>query len=336
MAQFPNKTGPNSGVWTLEDVYNARISDNWPGSGGSLGLFAGGVSPSQTNVIAQINIKSAANATDFGDLIGNANKNIGSMGSSFTRGVFAGGQTDGSYTAGVNVVQYVDFATTGNAVDFGDSTISAERRASSGGGSDQTRGIAYGGFTFQPSDVFYNVMDYITFASIGNSTDFGDMTVTAQARAQCGSNTRATTAGGLSNGSTFRNNIDYITIQTTGNSTDFGDLNNASANLAAASSSTRGTFAGGYTPSSLNVIDFITIASTGNATDFGDLTQTNVGLAGTSNGSRGVFGGGTNPTITNVMAFIDIATTGNATDFGDLIAATSGLAGSSNGHGGLQ
>jgi|TARA_E500000318_G_scaffold47769_1_gene44958 hypothetical protein len=333
---FPSKDGPNSYIWKIKDVYNARLGDNWPGSGGSLGLFAGGISPAQTNVIAQINIKSAANATDFGDLIGTANKNIGSMGSSFTRGVFAGGHTDGSYTAGVNVVQYVEFATTGNAADFGDSTYSAERRASSSGGSDSTRGISYGGFTFQPSDVFYNIIDYITFASTGNSIDFGDMTVSALARAQCGSNTRGVAAGGLSNSSTFRNNIDFITIQSTGNATDFGDLNATVAGLAGASSSTRGTFAGGFTPTTVNTIDFITIASTGNATDFGDLTTANNGLAGVSNGSRGVFGGGSAPTIVNTIQFITIDTTGNATDFGDLIAATSGLAGSSNGHGGLQ
>jgi len=332
---FPSKDGPNSYIWKLKDVYNARLGDNWPGSGGSLGLFAGGIAPTQTNVIAQINIKSAANATDFGDLIGSANKSLGSMGSSFTRGVFAGGHTDGSYTAGVNVVQYVEFATTGNAADFGDSTYSAERRASSSGGSDSTRGISYGGFTFQPSDVFYNIIDYITFASTGNSIDFGDMTVSALGRAQCGSNIRGVAAGGLSPGSTFRNTIDFITIQSTGNATDFGDLNVSVTALAGASSSTRGTFAGGN-PGLSNTIDFITIASTGDATDFGDLTIATSGLTGVSNGSRGVFGGGTTPTRVNTIQFITIDTTGDATDFGDLTAATSGLAGSSNGHGGLQ
>lgn len=332
---FPSKNGPNSYVWKLKDVYNARLGDNWPGPG-NLGLFAGGIAPAQTNVIAQINIASTGNATDFGDLIGTANKNLGSMGSSFTRGVFVGGQTDGSYTAGVNVIQYVEFATTGNAVDFGDSAINAERRASSSGGSNQTRGINFGGFNFQPSDLFFNVMEFITFSSTGNATDFGDLLNTTLQMAQCGSNTRAVVAGGLSPGSTFRNVIQFITIATAGNATDFGDLTSTSANLAAASSTTRGTFAGGFNPSLLNVISYVTIASAGNAEDFGDLLATTAVLAGVSNSTRGVFGGGNNPSLTNVMAYITISNTGNALDFGDLLAATQGLAGSSNGHGGLN
>jgi hypothetical protein len=332
---FPSKTGPNSYIWNLKQVYVARQGDNWPGPG-NIGLFGGGTSPNQTNVINYINITSAGNATDFGDLIGTANKNLGSMGSSTTRGVFVGGHTDGSYTGGVNVIQYITFATTGNSTDFGDSLINAERRASSSGGSNQTRGINFGGFTFS-GDIFYNVMEYITFASVGNATDFGDLINPTLQMAQCGSNTRAVVAGGLSPGSTFQNVIQYVTITTTGNATDFGDLTVARGNGGAASSSTRGTFAGGYSPVVQNVIDFITIASAGNATDFGDLITATYRFAGVSNTNRGVFGGGLNPAVrTNVIQFITIATTGNATDFGDLITATADLAGSSNGHGGLN
>ena len=333
MVQFPNTTSA-SGVWNMTDVYNNRLGGTWP-SLPSIGLFAGGTAPNQTNVINYINIASAGNATDFGDLIGSANKSIGSMGSSTTRGVFVGGQTDGSYTAGVNVIQYITFATTGNATDFGDSAVGAERRASSSGGSNQTRGINFGGYTFA-TDTYYNVMEYITFASVGNATDFGDLLNETQGLAQCGSNTRAVVAGGLSAGSTFRNVIQYVTIATTGNATDFGDLSSTLSNLAAASSTTRGTFAGGYSPSPVNVIQYVTIASTGNTTDFGDLLAATYLLAGVSNTNRGVFGGGNAPTATNVMAYVTIATTGNATDFGDLLAATRSLAGSSNSHGGLN
>jgi len=332
---FPSPSGPNSYIWNLKQVYVARQGNNWPGPG-NIGLFAGGTAPAQTNVINFINIASAGNATDFGDLIGTANKNLGSMGSSTTRGVFVGGHTDGAYTGGVNVIQYITFATTGNSTDFGDSTYAAERRASSSGGSSNTRGISYGGFTFS-GDVFYNNMDFITIATTGNATDFGDLINPTLQMAQCGSSTRGVVAGGLSDGSTFRNVIQFITIATTGNATDFGDLSATKGNMAAASSSTRGTFAGGYNPTITNVIDFITIASAGNATGFGDLITANYRFAGVSNTNRGVFGGGVTPAVrTNVMSFITIATTGNATDFGDLITATADLAGSSNGHGGLQ
>jgi hypothetical protein len=333
MSSYPTQSSA-SGIWNIGDL-SLYIQDGaWPGPG-NIGLFGGGTAPTQTNVINYINIASAGNATDFGDLIGNTNKALGSMGSNTTRGVFVGGCADGTYAGGVNVIQYITFSTTGNATDFGDSLISAERRASSSGGSNQTRGLNFGGFTFS-GDIFYNVMEYITFASIGNATDFGDLLNPTLQMAQCGSSTRAVTAGGLSPGSTFQNVIQYVTITTTGNAIDFGDLTVTRANGGAASSATRGTFAGGYNPTVTNVIDYITIASVGNATDFGDLLTTTVELAGVSNSARGVFGGGNTPTATNVMAYITIATTGNATDFGDLLAATRGLAGSSNGHGGLQ
>jgi len=64
---FPSTTGPNSYIWNLKQVYNARLGDNWPTSG--LGLFAGGyVAPGAVNVIDYVNFVSTGNAIDFGDL----------------------------------------------------------------------------------------------------------------------------------------------------------------------------------------------------------------------------------------------------------------------------
>ena len=84
-------------------------------------------------------------------------------------------------------------------------------------GSD-TRGIISGGLS--PS--LTNVIQYITIASTGNATDFGDLTV---ARTACGSNTnnvRSINSGGYI--SSNSNVIDYVTIAATGNAQDFGDL----------------------------------------------------------------------------------------------------------------
>jgi len=64
-------------------------------------------------------------------------------------------------------------------------------------------------------------LEYITFASPGNSTDFGDLTV-GRGSSMCNSNgTTMTIAGGLS---PITNTIDSVTIQTPGNAADFGDL----------------------------------------------------------------------------------------------------------------
>ena len=62
----------------------------------------------------------------------------------------------------------------------------------------------------------------MTIATLGNATDFGDLTA---ARAGCGGTdnaVRATFSGG-STGSVV-NTIDFVTIASTGNAQDFGDL----------------------------------------------------------------------------------------------------------------
>ena len=63
---------------------------------------------------------------------------------------------------------YVEFATLGNAIDFGDITS----RGYCFGTSNSIRGIIAGGIT--PSVV--NTIEYITIATTGNSTDYGDLT----------------------------------------------------------------------------------------------------------------------------------------------------------------
>ena len=88
MAQFPNSTGPNSGVWTLEDVYNARIGGNWPATlAGDRGVYAGGNNPSLHDTIDIITVSTTGNATDFGNLT-SSRSSLQGVGSK-TRAVFS-------------------------------------------------------------------------------------------------------------------------------------------------------------------------------------------------------------------------------------------------------
>ena len=179
-------------------------------------------------------------------------------------------------------------------------------------------------------------------ASVGNASDFGDLTVSRKGPAACASGTRGVFGGGNTDPA-HSNVIDYVTIASTGNATDFGDSTSARAYLSGFSSALRGCFAGGTNPSYVNIIDYITIASTGNATDFGDLTVSRTYLGATSSNVRGVIGGGQNSpsgswVYQNVMDYVTIATTGDAADFGDL-TSTRGygpIGNISDSHGGLQ
>ena len=107
--------------------------------------------------------------------------------------------------------------------------------------------------------------------SLGNSTDFGDLTVGRNGTASCSSSTRGIISGGDA-GSGQLNIIEYITIAAASNGTDFGDLTNSVRYHASGCSNTRALIAGEYVGNSTG-IDYITIASLGNASDFGDLTN---------------------------------------------------------------
>jgi hypothetical protein len=69
-------------------------------------------------------------------------------------------------------------------------------------------------------------------ATTGNSSDFGDLTVTRVYFSACSDGTKAVFGGGYN---PAVNTMDYITIQTIGNATDFGDLSNTGRGTAAAS-----------------------------------------------------------------------------------------------------
>ena len=83
------------------------------------------------------------------------------------------------------------------------------------------RGVTMGGFVWYNN---LNTIDYITIATTGNATDFGDLSARRQAPGGMSSWTIGVCAGGMSDGQFQKSVIDYITIATTGNATNFGDL----------------------------------------------------------------------------------------------------------------
>ena len=215
-----------------------------------------------SNTIDYVTIATSSNATDFGDNT-QARHESGSA-SSETRGLFAGG----SDPAFLDVIDYVTIATTGNATDFGNLT---DGRRNVGGVSSPTRAVFAGGRDDTPaSDTEKNILDYVTIASTGNATDFGDLTV---ARGRFGS-VCSSTRGVFAGGDPGVNTIDYITIASTGNATDFGDtITTVKNTCGGASNKTRGAFLVAYvSPAATNAIQFVTIATTGNSVDFGDNT----------------------------------------------------------------
>ena len=248
VARYPGGTGASStrGIWaggatptrlntidfvTIANSANAiDFGDTQNVNGASAGVSnstrmvnAGGDNPSPTlasvNVMDLIIIATAGNGTDFGDL--SVARATHGAAASPTRGLFAGGWTVvPAYTAS-DTIDFVTIATTGNAQDFGNLTTG---RRSVSGGSSQTRAIFMGGKSgSNPSSTKTNIVDFVTIASTGDATDFGDLTATVRDSGNTMSNSiRACKAAGYNSPATV-NNIDMVTIATTGNAVDFGD-----------------------------------------------------------------------------------------------------------------
>jgi hypothetical protein len=184
-----------------------------------------------------------------------------------------------------------------------------------------TRGWYEKGTTFEGRGVFgggyqganENVIDYITISTLGNATDFGDLSESRRAYGSVANDTRGLFGGGYGSSSTV-DTIDYITIANLGNATDFGNLTTSNrAGVVGAGNDTRGLFAGGESSYS-NVIDYVTIANLGNATDFGNLTVARKQGGATSDKTKAVFIGGEGGETT--MDYVTIATPSNAVSFG--------------------
>ena len=252
------------------DLY-ANSTDSGAGSSATRALF-GGIADDNAR-IDTVEIFTTGNATDFGDLTKSRIKT--SSTSNSTRCLWFMGKGDDGASDWTNIIDYVTIASLGNATDFGD-TLSGMYEGGSGAGSS-TRGVVGGGQSTNSTSTVVNVLQYVTIASTGNETDFGDLTLARRTPAALSSSTRAVWGGGRDSSNVNSNIMDYITIASTGNATDFGDLATGGyGQNQGTGTNTRGIFGPGFGASSPYVqLDYITIASTGNSATFGNLTGSN-------------------------------------------------------------
>ena len=184
------------------------------------------------------------------------------------------------------------------------------------------RGIWAGGLVSAGNRV--DTMDYVSLSSLGDASDFGNLSASRYNAGMGGSGTRAITMGGIASYPAEVNIIEYVEIGTLGNMTDFGNMTETRGSLECAGNHIRQlSFGGGDNSIGYNAeIDYITIASTGNGTDFGDLTQACGQPTAFANPVRAIRAGGiiSANDDQNVMDFITIASAGDAVDFGDLLS----------------
>ena len=132
--------------------------------------FTGRNPSTRTKDIQFFTMATKGNAVKFGEATDNRDSTAGGFSSS-TRGVFGGGNSPD--TASSNVIEFITIASEGNGTDFGDLTVA---RISGGGASSKTRGLFCGGYQYPGSVIQKNEVDFVTIATTGNATDFGDLT----------------------------------------------------------------------------------------------------------------------------------------------------------------
>ena len=255
-------------VFTSDEQYLLNKSSRWPTAGNALTrvYWLG-----RTTVnVHYSDITTLGNTTDWGYAMRYA-EYFAMTASSATRAVQCG--YDASTSAvDSKLIEKLELRSAGAGTNFGELIVDAAYA-----------GIISGGQTGAGAQ--RNTIDYITIASTGNTTDFGDLAVARNGLSSCSSSTRGIISGGDA-GSGQTDHIEYVTIASAGNATDFGDLINDVRYHASGCSETRALIAGEYVSNS-NGIEYITIASTGNAQDFGDLlnNETNgLSCASTSHG----------------------------------------------------
>ena len=202
-------------------------------------LIAGGVFGSNPysykNEIDFLAIASEGDSQDFGDLtLGRTNPYVMS---SPTRSVFGAGYY-GSSPNGTNIMDFVTIATTGDAIDFGD-LMEAYNGPGSAGCSSSTRGLTMGGRNI--SNVTLSRIEYITIATRGNSSDFGELTQDVRFQSATSDKIRGVRIAGYqvpNNADT--DTMDYVQIATEGNAVDFGNLTRSTRSMGSGTSNDHG------------------------------------------------------------------------------------------------
>ena len=121
-----------------------------------------------------INMASKGNSVDFGNDA--VSRIIGGGCSNEVRGCWGGGYISPLISSGTARTEagrgmtYVSISSFGNAVEFG--TLTSGSRTYIGGASTKTRGIWTGGSQYP---VHCKTIDYIQFASLGDTIDFGEL-----------------------------------------------------------------------------------------------------------------------------------------------------------------
>ena len=154
-------------------------------------MGGGQVPGAMSNIIEYVTIAQTGNAVDFGDMT--VARSYLAACNNATRGVFGGAWSPSR----LNTIDYVTIQSTGNAQDFGD-LLTAKQ--CDGSFSSPTRSFWVGGASgsgpaYDPT-TSGTVINFVTTATLGNATDFGDLINGTFGKVGASNSTRGLAAGG--------------------------------------------------------------------------------------------------------------------------------------------
>ena len=217
------------------DMQNSYRGWGSKASNGTRTCMTGGSASSgqagSKNNIEYITVQTTGNSVDFGDMVeeGGAEAAANPI-----RAVMMGRYNDttpGTSGGRRNNIDFITMATLGNAQDFGDLSKNTNACMTC---SSAVRGVAGGGGGGSPDPGQTDIIRFVTFTTLGDATDFGNLVGGGKQSGYCfGDTVRGVWTAGYNLAPTGNTNqMDYINIATGGTSVDFGDQNFTSASSA--------------------------------------------------------------------------------------------------------
>tara|TARA_B100001179_G_C18587066_1_gene402712 strand:- start:64 stop:1266 length:1203 start_codon:yes stop_codon:yes gene_type:complete len=311
-----------SNVWINVGAGSGNIQPYHMHTSSNYGYILGAIPSS--NVIERFSFSSDGNGVDVGDLP--ANQYFGAGCSSTTHGYEAGG-ADGSAHGWQIDIYKVSFATaTAAGTTVGDLT---QRRGGNAGCSSSSYGYSSAGQLTPPypGDLSYNIIDKFSFATDGNATDVGDLTISSSSRGGMSDVSYGYVTGGRIAGQPVYNVIERFSFTSDGNASDVGDLLETLERGGTSESATHGYSSGGRVggTASTDRIQKFAWGSSSNATDVANLinSTTNEASGGCGSASYGYNNGGY---MVNIIQKYSFSSDSNATDVGDMLSAKAATA----------
>lgn len=222
-------------------------------------------------------------------------------------------------------VEYYNIPTpAATSTSFGNLTTNRRFPAT---GSNGTYGVIVAGY-----NQILNTIDYITIATPGNASDFGD--ATKAIGYTYGSSDGTTMFYGTPTSNTPASTLEYITIATSGSGTTFIDLLTSSYYGNGLSNLSRTLFTG--LDGDNSGVEYFNNLTATSVAEWGNLVvTTHSRRPGASNETYGIFAGGSAGGFahqqTSAIDYVTIDTLGTAGSFGTLTESKASMTSSSNG-----